>query len=94
MTQQTFPATVITLSSGLRLVYMKDNSEVEYFGTIVNSGSRDDPGDRFGLAHFVEHVIFKGTARRRSWHIINRMESCGGELNAYTTKEKTVVYRI
>lgn len=94
MTQQTFPATVITLSSGLRLVYMKDNSEVEYFGTIVNSGSRDDPGDRFGLAHFVEHVIFKGTARRRSWHIINRMESCGGELNAYTTKETTVVYTI
>lgn len=83
---------IITLSSGLRLVHSPSRSEVEYFGAAVNAGSRDDPEGFHGLAHFVEHVLFKGTARRRSWHIINRMESCGGELNAYTTKETTVVY--
>lgn len=81
-----------TLPSGLRVAYRRDPSEVEYFGASINVGSRDDPKGMKGLAHFVEHVIFKGTTRRRAWHIINRMESCGGELNAYTTKENTVVY--
>lgn len=50
--------------------------------------------DEFGLAHFVEHMIFKGTEKRKSWHILNRMENVGGELNAYTTKEETFVYSI
>ncbi len=67
--------------------------EVEYCGVAVNAGSRDElTPDRYGLAHFVEHTIFKGTTRRKSWHIINRMEAVGGELNAYTTKEETYVY--
>jgi predicted Zn-dependent peptidase len=67
-------------------------SAVEYCGLAINAGSRDElPGEN-GLAHFVEHTIFKGTSRRRSWHIINRMESVGGELNAYTTKEETMIY--
>lgn len=70
------------------------DTEVEYFGAAVDVGSRDDPEGYEGLAHFVEHVLFKGTTKRRSWHIINRMEACGGELNAYTTKETTVVYSI
>jgi len=60
----------------------------------VNVGSRDDAPGFEGLAHFVEHTIFKGTGRRKAGHIINRMESCGGELNAYTTKETTVIYSI
>ncbi len=85
---------IIILSSGLKVVHKRDNSEVEYFGVAVNAGSRDDPEGFHGLAHFVEHVLFKGTKRRRSWHIINRMEACGGELNAYTTKETTVVYSV
>ena len=55
-------------------------------------GSRNENTDQFGLAHFVEHTIFKGTDRRRSWHIINRMESVGGELNAFTSEEATTVY--
>lgn len=83
---------ICTLTSGLRVAYRRDSSEVEYFGASINAGSRDDPEGMKGLAHFVEHVIFKGTLHRRAWHIINRMESCGGELNAYTTKENTVVY--
>ena len=60
----------------------------------VGAGSRDDPEGLFGLAHFVEHTIFKGPSRRRSSHIINRMESCGGELNAYTSKQSTTVYTV
>ncbi len=82
------------LSNRLRVVHRFSLGEVEYCGITVNVGSRDEAQGREGLAHFVEHTIFKGTARRRSWHIINRMESIGGELNAYTTKEETVVYSV
>lgn len=64
----------------------------EHCGVAVRAGSRDERPEHYGLAHFVEHTIFKGTMRRRSWHILNRMERIGGELNAYTTKEETVVY--
>lgn len=64
------------------------------FGVAVRAGSADEPERTHGLAHFVEHTIFKGTARRSAWHIINRMEAVGGELNAYTTKEATVIYTI
>lgn len=67
-------------------------SAVGYVGVAVRVGARDEAPDDFGLAHFVEHTIFKGTVRRRAWHIINRMEAVGGELNAYTTKEETVIY--
>ena len=67
------------------MVHRRDDSEVDYLGAAIDAGSRDDPDGLDGLAHFVEHVLFKGTQRRRSWHIINRMERCGGELNAYTT---------
>lgn len=84
-----------TLSNGLKCVHIPVHaSAVEHVGVVVNTGSRNDPEGYEGLAHFVEHTIFKGTSRRKSWHIINRMEACGGELNAYTTKENTVVYTI
>ena len=81
-----------TLPSGLRLVAVKRESAVEHCGVAVNVGSRDEVPGRYGLAHFVEHTIFKGTRRRRAWHILNRMETVGGELNAYTTKEETLLY--
>lgn len=84
----------LTLPSGLRIMYRNERSMVETCGLAINAGSRDESHDQLGLAHFVEHTIFKGTARRRSWHIINRMEAVGGELNAYTTKEETMVYSI
>ena len=67
---------------------------VGYCGAAVLAGSRDEDAAHRGLAHFVEHTIFKGTNRRSPWHIINRMEAVGGELNAYTTKEETVVYSV
>lgn len=87
-------STYHTLSNGLRIVHRQAKSSVEYCGVAVNVGSRDELPQHFGLAHFVEHTIFKGTSHRRSWHIINRMEAVGGELNAYTTKEETVLYSI
>ncbi len=65
---------------------------VEYCGIAVKAGSRDDAPGFDGMAHFVEHTIFKGTEKRSSWHINNRMERVGGEINAFTTKEETVVY--
>ena len=82
-----------TLSGGMRVVmHLRPDSVAEHCGVAVRAGSRDEAPDHYGLAHFVEHTIFKGTLRRRSWHILNRMERIGGELNAYTTKEETVVY--
>lgn len=84
---------ISTLSNGLRLAYCRRPGNVAYCGLAVNAGSRDE-GDLHGLAHFVEHTIFKGTRRRKAWHILNRMELVGGELNAYTTKEETLVYSV
>ena len=80
-----------TLSNGLRLVHLPSASSVSYCGFAVNAGTRDEAEDEFGLAHFVEHMLFKGTDKRKAWHILNRMENVGGELNAYTTKEETFV---
>ena len=65
-----------------------------YCGFAINAGTRDEQAEEFGLAHFVEHMLFKGTRKRKSWHILNRMENVGGELNAYTTKEETFVYTV
>lgn len=82
-----------TLPNGLRMVMRHiPGSPAEMCGVAVNAGSRDESPSEHGLAHFVEHTVFKGTRRRRSWHINNRMESIGGELNAYTTKEETFIY--
>lgn len=92
MTSSKSKNTYHTLSNGLRLVHRFTNSPVEYCGLAVRVGSRNENPEEYGLAHFVEHTIFKGTSRRKSWHIINRMEAVGGELNAYTSEETTVVY--
>lgn len=83
-----------TLPNGLRVAYSRRNGNVAYCGVAVNAGSRDEDERHHGLAHFVEHTIFKGTRRRKAWHILNRMELVGGELNAYTTKEETLVYSV
>ena len=63
-----------------------------YCGFAVDAGTRDELENEQGMAHFVEHLIFKGTAKRKAWHILNRMENVGGDLNAYTNKEETVIY--
>lgn len=81
-----------TLPNGLRIIAEKSSGNVAYIGVLTNAGSRDDSEGCDGLAHFVEHTLFKGTASRNSWQISNRMESVGGELNAYTTKEEIMLY--
>ena len=83
-----------TLSNGLRMVHLPVDSPVSYCGFVVDAGTRDEGPEEFGLAHFVEHMLFKGTEKRRSWHILNRMEHVGGDLNAYTTKEETFIYSV
>lgn len=82
------------LPNGLRIVHLPTDSPVSYCGYAINAGTRDEDTGEFGLAHFVEHMLFKGTRKRKSWHILNRMENVGGELNAYTTKEETFLYSI
>ena len=85
---------IYELSNGMRVAVRQHSGNVAYSGVLVNAGSRDEPASLPGLAHFVEHTIFKGTSKRSSWHISNRMESVGGEINAYTFKEGTSVYTI
>ena len=81
-----------TLSNGLRIIHAQNQSAVAYCGYAIDAGTRDGEENEQGMAHFVEHLIFKGTQKRHSWHILNRMEHVGGDLNAYTNKEETVVY--
>lgn len=81
-----------TLGNGIRIVHMTTSSKVAHMGVFINAGTRDEPEGKEGLAHFIEHMIFKGTAKRKAYHILNRMESVGGDLNAFTTKEYTCIY--
>lgn len=77
------------LSNGIRIIHKQvSNTKIAHCGFIFDIGSRDEREDQQGLAHFLEHMAFKGTKKRKSFHIINRLESVGGELNAFTTKEK------
>ncbi len=81
-----------TLDNGLRIIHLPSDSKVVYCGYQINAGTRDEEPGEEGLAHFCEHVTFKGTERRKAWHILNCLESVGGNLNAYTNKEGTVYY--
>lgn len=80
------------LKNGIRIVHQEVSSPVSHFGVLINTGSRDEEETEQGIAHFIEHVVFKGTKTRKAFHILNRIEDVGGELNAYTTKEETAVY--
>ena len=81
-----------TLDNGLRIIHLPSDSKVVYCGYQINAGTRNEELGEEGLAHFCEHVTFKGTERRKAWHILNCLESVGGDLNAYTNKEGTVYY--
>ncbi|MBQ8948844.1 MAG: insulinase family protein, partial [Prevotella sp.] len=83
---------ISTLDNGLRVIHLPSASQVVWCGYELAVGSRDElPGEE-GLAHFCEHMTFKGTARRSALQVINDLESVGGELNAFTNKEDTVFY--
>lgn len=81
-----------TLPNGIRCIFRRTKSPVAYCSMTVNAGSRDELASEHGIAHFTEHLLFKGTARRRAYHINNRLEKLGGELNAFTSKEETVIH--
>ena len=78
------------LKNGIRIVHKKTSSAVAHCGLVIKGGSRNESDEEQGLAHFIEHVIFKGTSKRKAYHILSRMEDVGGELNAFTTKEETL----
>jgi len=80
------------LSNGMRLIHAPNSSAVAHCGLMINAGSRDEKTHEQGIAHFVEHLIFKGTRKRKAFHILSRMDDVGGEINAYTSKEETCVH--
>ena len=81
-----------TLDNGIRIIFRPTQSIVTHAGVYIGVGSRNEQGSEEGIAHFIEHSIFKGTEHRRSYHIRNRIDGVGGELDAFTTKEETCVY--
>ena len=81
-----------TLPNGIRVVHIYNDSPVAYCGVGVGIGTRNELEEESGMAHFIEHTIFKGTTHRNAWHILNRLEDVGGDINAYTEKEETFVY--
>ena len=80
------------LKNGIRLVHRQQRGGVAHLGVIVHAGSRDEEPDQQGLAHFIEHLIFKGTQKRSNYQVLSRLENVGADLNAYTTKEDTSIY--
>lgn len=83
---------IFELTNGIRVVFKPTAGFVAHCGFVINTGSRDELPEESGMAHFIEHAIFKGTLKRKTHHILNRIDSVGGEINAFTTKEHTNVY--
>lgn len=81
-----------SLPNGIQLIHRQTASEVAHCALYLNTGSRDEAAHESGYAHFVEHILFKGTTKRNSYHILSRMEDVGGELNAFTTKEESCIH--
>jgi predicted Zn-dependent peptidase len=82
----------LELKNGIRIIHKLVKSEVAHCGFIIKTGSRDEKSSENGITHFIEHAIFKGTKKRKSHHILNRIDNVGGEINAFTTKEQTSIY--
>lgn len=80
------------LSNGIRIIHRETAGNVAHCGVAINAGSRDELPAENGIAHFIEHIIFKGTKNRKAFHILSRLENVGGDLNAYTAKEETFIY--
>ncbi len=81
-----------TYKNGIRLIHRLNQSAVAHFGLIIQTGTREELPEEHGLAHFMEHMFFKGTHKRSAYQIISRLEDVGGEVNAYTTKEETALH--
>ena len=83
---------IFTLENGLKCAFQAQRSSVAHVVVAVRAGARDELDDQQGLAHFLEHNLFKGTSKRKAYHILSRLDDVGGELNAYTTKEETIIH--
>jgi len=83
---------IFKLSNGIRIIHKEVSSNVGHVGVIVNAGTRDEDETNQGIAHFIEHMIFKGTKNRKAYHILSRLDDVGGDFNAYTSKEDIVIY--
>jgi predicted Zn-dependent peptidase len=81
-----------TLENGIRVVHMRTNGMVAHCGLVINTGSRNEMDNEHGMVHFIEHMLFKGTRKRKTYHILSSLDDAGGELNAYTTKEETAIH--
>jgi predicted Zn-dependent peptidase len=86
------PLNIYRFKNGIRLIHRPNQSAVAHFGLLVHTGTREELQEEHGLAHFMEHMFFKGTRKRSAYQIISRLEDVGGEVNAYTTKEETALY--
>ncbi|MCF6170266.1 MAG: insulinase family protein [Bacteroidales bacterium] len=80
------------LNNGIKLIHRQLQGSVSHCGLMVDTGSRDESDRESGLAHFIEHLIFKGTEKRKAYHVLSRIENLGGDLNAFTSKEETCIY--
>lgn len=80
------------LSNGIRVIHKQVDTSISHVGIVVNTGTRDELQGESGIAHFIEHAIFKGTTKRNTYQVLSYLENVGGELNAYTTKEETFFY--
>ena len=83
---------IFSLSNGIQVIHQQKEGDAAHFGLFVNVGSRDENEKETGLAHMLEHCMFKGTSNRKAFHILNRLDTIGGELNAFTTKEETTIH--
>lgn len=82
-----------SLKNGIRILHKHSNTnEISHCCVVINAGSREEDQNKIGLAHFLEHLFFKGTSHRNTNQILNRLEVVGGEINAYTTKEHTCIH--
>ncbi len=80
------------LPNGIRLIHRQKTGQIAHLALMVDTGSRDEQANEFGMAHLIEHMVFKGTKKRKAFHVLSRLENVGGELNAYTTKEETCIH--
>lgn len=83
---------ITTFPNGIRFLHIPATGPVAHLAVYINAGTRDEADDQNGMAHFIEHTIFKGTTKRKAFHVLTRLESVGGELNAFTTKEETCIF--
>lgn len=81
-----------TLPNGIRIVHRQTDTLVGHLAVMINTGTRDEENNEAGLAHFIEHMIFKGTNKRKLHHVLGYLENIGADLNAYTTKEETCIH--